>query len=68
MVRTPECRVEVDPTGKKAGRGAYLCSDPACWEQGLKRDRIARALRIRLLPEDAEQLSAYAASLPHEPA
>lgn len=63
LVRTPEGRVEIDPTGKRAGRGAYLCSAPACWELGLKRDRIARALRTKLLPEDAAQLAAYAATL-----
>ena len=66
LVRSPEGRVEVDPTGRRAGRGAYLCTDAACWELALKRDRIGRALRTKLLPEDAEQLTAYAGALPHE--
>lgn len=68
LVRTAEGRVEVDPTGKRAGRGAYLCADPACWETGLKRDRVARALRTKLLPEDAQQLTAFAATLAQPPA
>jgi uncharacterized protein len=56
--------VEVDTTGKKAGRGAYLCAQASCWDLGLKKDRLARALRGRVLPEDQQQLLAYAATLP----
>ena len=36
IVRTPEGRVEVDATGKKNGRGAYLTADRAIWERALK--------------------------------
>src|SRR5436190_17132085 len=36
IVRTPEGHVEVDPTGKKNGRGAYLTADRAIWERALK--------------------------------
>ena len=56
LVRTPEGHVEIDPTGKKAGRGAYLCSTAACWELALKKDRLSAALKTRLLPEDAALL------------
>jgi len=36
LVRTAESRVEVDPSGKSAGRGMYLCPVPECWETGQK--------------------------------
>jgi len=52
LVRTPEGRVEVDPTGKRHGRGAYLCHRLACWEQALKRHALGRALRVDRLSTD----------------
>jgi predicted RNA-binding protein YlxR (DUF448 family) len=64
LVRTAEGNVEVDPSGKKAGRGAYLCTRGSCWELALKKDRLAAALRTKLSSADAEQLRAYAAGLP----
>lgn len=64
IVRTLEDRVEVDLTGKKNGRGAYLCRQRSCWDLALKRDAIARALKTTLSPEDRAALSAFAAALP----
>ena len=37
VVRTPEGRVELDATGKKNGRGAYVHDARACWDEALKR-------------------------------
>ncbi|MFO7166914.1 MAG: YlxR family protein [Chloroflexota bacterium] len=57
IVRDSEGRVAIDPTGKRSGRGAYLCHDPACWEQALKRHALERSLRIESLhPEDRAAL------------
>jgi uncharacterized protein len=57
LVRDADGRVAVDPTGKRAGRGAYLCQDTACWEQALKRHALERALRVDTLqPEDRAAL------------
>ena len=67
VVRTPEGRVEVDPTGKRPGRGAYLCPRRACWEKALKKGRLERALRSPLPPEVRETLVAYAQNLSAEP-
>ena len=65
LVRDADGRVAVDPTGKRAGRGAYLCHDPACWEQALKRQGLERALRLTALqPEDREALEQVARALP----
>jgi predicted RNA-binding protein YlxR (DUF448 family) len=51
-------RVLVDPTGKLAGRGAYLHDNRSCWETGLK-GSLAHALKTELTGADREQLVAY---------
>lgn len=64
LVRDADGRVAVDPTGKRAGRGAYLCHDPACWEQALKRRGLERALRIESVqPGDRAMLEQVAQTL-----
>jgi predicted RNA-binding protein YlxR (DUF448 family) len=63
LVRTPDGRVEVDPTGKKAGRGAYLCNQPGCWDQALTKNRLSLALKTTVSAEDNAVLRAYAAAL-----
>lgn len=50
--------VQVDPTGKLAGRGAYLHDRRSCWERGLK-GALARALKTELTPDDRERLVAF---------
>src|ERR671933_1690218 len=59
IVRTPEGRVEVDPTGKKNGRGAYLHADPACWDQAFRRRALQQALKIELQEGDRAELERY---------
>ena len=63
VVRTPEGRVELDATGKKNGRGAYVHESAACWDEALKKDRLARALKVTPPVEDIETLKAYAAEI-----
>lgn len=55
VVRTPEGRVELDPTGRKNGRGAYVCSYD-CLETALKKGRLEKALRVALGAEDKGRL------------
>jgi len=55
--------VLVDPTGKRAGRGAYLHDRRSCWEAGLH-GSLARALKTELTTADRERLQAFAATLP----
>lgn len=52
LVRTAEGTVEVDPTGKRAGRGAYLCARVRCWERGINERTLVRALRLELLSDE----------------
>ena len=64
VVRSVDGSVQIDPTGKKSGRGAYLCGEPDCWTGGLKRGILPRALKIDAIPEaDLGALQAHAASL-----
>ncbi len=56
VVRTPEGAVELDPTGRMAGRGAYLCADRACFSKARRTRRLDRALRISLEEEDYDRL------------
>ena len=64
IVRTPEGRVALDSTGKANGRGAYVHESRACWDEALKKDRLARALKVALPPDDMEQLRAQLALRP----
>lgn len=48
FVRTKGGTVEVDPTGKAPGRGAYLCPTEACFEIAKRRRALSRALKITL--------------------
>ena len=66
VVRSPDQRVVVDPTGRAAGRGAYLHSRRECWEKALKGATIERALKIIPGPDDVEALRAFALTLPAE--
>ena len=40
LVRIADGSVEVDTSGKKTGRGAYLCQARECWEAGLNREQL----------------------------
>ncbi len=61
IVRTAD-GVRVDPTGKLAGRGAYVCNDNACWQQLPASNALARALKTSLSPEDRAALLAVIAA------
>jgi predicted RNA-binding protein YlxR (DUF448 family) len=64
VVRGADGRVAIDTAGKRAGRGAYLCHDPACWAQALQRRGLERALRVESIqPEDRHALEEFAKTL-----
>jgi predicted RNA-binding protein YlxR (DUF448 family) len=67
VVRTPEGRIELDPGGKKSGRGAYLCARRSCWEPALHKGKLEHEFGVTLQPEDRAALEAYLDSLPPEP-
>jgi uncharacterized protein len=64
VVRTPEGAVEIDPTGKKNGRGAYLCDQRRCWERSLTSRILANALKTEIDADTIATLRAFAEGLP----
>ena len=68
VVRAPDSSVTIDPSGKRSGRGAYLCDSPACWDAALKRGVLPRALKIETIgDDDLQNLKAYAERLERAP-
>ena len=59
IVRTPEGAVVVDRTGKRPGRGAYLCHSSLCWQRGVEKASLERSLDVTLSPQDRIQLLTY---------
>lgn len=64
IVRTAE-GLQIDPTGKLAGRGAYLHNQRSCWERGIK-GALAHALKTELNDSDRVLLQTYMQSLPED--
>ena len=64
VVYPTEGGIAVDETGKRNGRGAYLCGKHSCWDQALKTGSLSRALRVSLSLDDLAVLQAYADTLP----
>ena len=56
-VRSPEGEVSLDPTGKKAGRGAYVCFNAECLRRALKQRQLDRALEAHLDEAANQQLT-----------
>lgn len=63
LVRISRGSVEVDTGEKRAGRGAYLCPVPECWDKGLNKGRLEHALRTTLTQHNREQLITYGKNL-----
>jgi predicted RNA-binding protein YlxR (DUF448 family) len=56
VVRTPDDVIEIDPTGKKSGRGAYICPGFECLAKALKGKRLDKALQRTINQELVEEL------------
>lgn len=56
VVRTPDEKIEIDPTGKRSGRGAYICPNTECLNSALKGKRLDKALQRSLTPEILDTL------------
>jgi predicted RNA-binding protein YlxR (DUF448 family) len=66
VVRTPDGHVAIDATGKKSGRGAYLCARRSCWENAIKKHRLEQEFEVAISEEDRAELDAYIATLPKD--
>jgi predicted RNA-binding protein YlxR (DUF448 family) len=56
VVKSPEGDVSVDLTGKKSGRGAYVCKSIECFEKAFKTKRLSRNLETNISEEIYEKL------------
>lgn len=63
LVRTGNGVVELDLSGKKPGRGAYLCPKKDCWGEGLKKNRLEYALGTKITAQNRQALTSYGSSL-----
>ena len=59
-MRTPAGQVLEDPSGRLAGRGAYVCADGTCRELALNKGALARALSVSIPAGDRAGLMAAA--------
>lgn len=56
IVRTPEKKIELDLTGKKNGRGAYICKNENCLNKITKSKRLENILEIQIDPSFYEEI------------
>ena len=57
VVRTPEGEVCVDLTGKKSGRGAYICKSESCLKKAIKAKRLQTNLEVTISEELTSELA-----------
>lgn len=57
IVRSPEGEFSVDLTGKKAGRGAYICNKKECFEKAVKEHRFDRSFKCTVDKNIFDELS-----------
>ena len=56
IVRSKEGEISLDLTGKKSGRGAYICKDLQCFEKARKRKALERSLKCKIPDEVYDRL------------
>lgn len=56
ILRTAEGEIVLDTTGRKNGRGAYLCCSMDCFEMAVKNKGLERSLKVRVPEEMYESL------------
>lgn len=56
VVKSPEGEISIDFSGKKSGRGAYICPNPACLEKAIKTKQLERAFSSSIPAEVYQRL------------
>ena len=57
VVKTPQDEILIDLTGKKSGRGAYLCGKLSCFKLAHKSKALDRALKQQVKSDIYDQLA-----------
>ena len=63
VVKTPEKEIVLDATGKKNGRGAYICCSIDCLRKSIKTKGLERSLRVEIPGELLDTLEKELVSL-----
>ena len=58
VVKSPAGEISIDFTGKKNGRGAYLCFNVACLEKAIKTKKLSRTFETQIEDEIYNKLRA----------
>lgn len=56
VIKTPEGDITIDATGKKNGRGAYICNSLECFKKVVKSKGLERSLKVSIPHEIYEEL------------
>ncbi len=56
IVKTPDGEIVIDKTGRKNGRGAYICDSAECLKKAIKSNAIARSLSVNIPDEVYDSL------------
>ncbi|HER23807.1 MAG TPA: YlxR family protein [Candidatus Atribacteria bacterium] len=56
IIRTPAGKIEIDVTGKKSGRGVYLCANVKCMEIAFRKNSLNQSLKQDIPPQKLEEL------------
>lgn len=57
VVRSPEGEISLDLTGRKNGRGCYICKNADCFAKAVKQRRFERAFGMKIPDEVAKQIT-----------
>ena len=57
VIKTPEDAIMIDATGKKNGRGAYICPSAECLKKAIKSKGLERSFKMNIPKEVYEQLT-----------
>ena len=67
VVRSAEGDISLDLTGKKSGRGAYICKDVECLQKARKARRIEKSFSCKIEQEVYEVMESELAAENHKP-
>jgi len=56
VVKSPEEKISLDLTGKKPGRGAYICRDESCFNRIIKSKALSRAFKTQISDDIVTEL------------
>ena len=56
VIKSPEGNIQLDPTGKANGRGAYVCRDSECLMKAIKSKGLDRSFKVHISDEIYDKL------------